>query len=89
MNWPLLYAAGASAFILWAIRRLYLAWTQHYVVEVDDPEFGFEEKQIHRAERPTRFWFSFGITAFLLVVMLVVLYFATIDLMSGITRANV
>jgi hypothetical protein len=55
--------------MLWAVRRLHIAWNQGYVLEVDDPDFGYELGGSHR-ERPWRFWISVTITAFLLLVAL-------------------
>ena len=89
MTWLLLYAAGAVAFILWATRRLYVAWTNGHVKEVDDPEFGHDMRLIHRTDRPKRFWISVIITSALLVLLLVFLYFIFVELMSGMPGANV
>jgi len=75
VTWLLLYAAAASVFILWATRRLFVAFAKGYVVETDDPDFGFEDGSIHRAERPRRFWVSTAVTAFLLVAAMLFLYF--------------
>lgn len=69
MSIKLLWAVGAMAYIVWAVRRLHTAWNQGYVLEVDDPDFGFELGQMSRRERPWRFWISVIITAFLLLVV--------------------
>ena len=82
MMWLLLYAAAAIAFILWAARRLFLAWGKGYVKVVDDPNFGFETAQIYRTDKPRAFWFSVVVTSLLLVAALVLLYFICVDLIS-------
>jgi hypothetical protein len=65
----LLWAVGAIAYIVWAVRRLHIAWNEGYVLEVEDPDFGYEFGRMSRRERPWRFWISVTITAFLLLVV--------------------
>jgi hypothetical protein len=79
----LLYGVAALAFIVWATRRLFIAWTQGYVKEVDDPYFGYETANIYRAARPRRFWVSVGITSLLLLVAIAFLCLIGSDLASG------
>ncbi len=69
MNIKLLWAAGAIVYIVWAVRRLHIAWSQGYVLEVDDPDFGHELGRMSHRERSWRFWISVTITAFLLLVV--------------------
>lgn len=64
------WAVAAIAYILWDVRRLHIAWNQGYVLEVYDPDFGYELGRISHRERPWRFWISVTITAFLLLVAL-------------------
>ncbi len=69
MSIKLLWAVAAIGYIVWAVRRLHIAWKQGYVLEVDDPDFGYEQERMSRRERPWRFWISVTITAFLLLVV--------------------
>jgi hypothetical protein len=79
----LLYCVAALAFVVWATRRLFLAWTQDYVKEVDDPAFGVATEHIFRTVRPRKFWFSVGMTSLLLLAALVFLYLIGVELVSG------
>ncbi|MEM6858640.1 MAG: hypothetical protein AAF559_12275 [Pseudomonadota bacterium] len=73
MNPEPFYAIAAIAYVVWALRRLYIAWKHGHVVEVDDPDFGFEVAEISRAEKPRWFWTSVAITTSLMLIALVFL----------------
>ncbi|QDH35189.1 hypothetical protein [Porphyrobacter sp. YT40] len=79
MSIKLLWAVGAIADVVWAVRRLHFAWSQGYVLEVDDPHFGHELGRMSRRERPWRFSISVTITTFLLLVVSVFLIWLIAD----------
>jgi hypothetical protein len=75
----LLWAVAAIAYIVWAVRRLHIAWNQGYVLEVDDPDFGYELRRMSFRERLWRFWIIVTITAILLLVVLIFLIWLIAD----------
>jgi hypothetical protein len=79
----LLYGVAALVFIIWATRRLSLAWARDYVREVDDPIYGYETANVHRTAKPRKFWFSVAVTALLLMLAIVFLSFIAVELVSG------
>ena len=79
MSLKLLWAVAATAYIVWAVRRLHFALIQGYVLEVDDPDFGYELGRMSRRERPWRFWISVTMTAFLLLVVFIFLIWLIAD----------
>ena len=83
MSMSAVYAFGAFVYIFWAIHRLYVAWKNSYVTEVDDPHFGFETARISRSTKPKVYWLSITITSLLLAVALIFLFFISADLMSA------
>ena len=80
MRW--FHAVAALAYIVWASHRLYVAWRRGYVVEIDDPQFGFETSQMYRSERPGIYWFSVTVTGVLLVLAIIFIFFIGADLIS-------
>jgi hypothetical protein len=79
----ILYALGAVAYIVWAARRLFVAWHAGYVTEVDDPMFGFETARMSRIERPKTYWLGVAITSLLMVAALVFLYFVAAEILQA------
>jgi ABC-type sugar transport system permease subunit len=76
-------AIGLLAFIIWAIRRFYIAWSKGYVTEVDDEGFGGETARMSRSQRPKLFWSSVTITTLLLLTSVVLFYFVAVHILTA------